>query len=84
MDLSGSVWEWCLNEYSNPERMEPEGSESRVVRGGSWNDGRAGARGLPQLQAPGPPPRLLWFPCGDPVSHPLSRSLENLVPAIVG
>jgi hypothetical protein len=36
MDLAGNVWEWCLNEYDNPERVGPEGSEPRVVRGGSW------------------------------------------------
>ena len=37
-DLSGNVWEWCLNEYENPERVQLEGSEWRVVRGGSWGD----------------------------------------------
>jgi formylglycine-generating enzyme required for sulfatase activity len=35
-DLSGNVWEWCLNEYSNPERVQLEGDEWRVLRGGSW------------------------------------------------
>lgn len=35
-DLSGNVWEWCLNEYEKPERVQPEGSELRVLRGGSW------------------------------------------------
>ncbi|MBX3000635.1 MAG: SUMF1/EgtB/PvdO family nonheme iron enzyme [Caldilineaceae bacterium] len=36
LDLSGNVWEWCLNEYSNPERIQDEGDEWRVLRGGSW------------------------------------------------
>ena len=37
-DLSGNVWEWCLNEYDNPDRTQVEGDANRVLRGGSWND----------------------------------------------
>ena len=37
-DLSGNVFEWCLNEYSKPENIQIGGSEIRVLRGGSWND----------------------------------------------
>jgi formylglycine-generating enzyme required for sulfatase activity len=36
LDLSGNVWERCLNEYRNPERVQLDGDEPRVVRGGSW------------------------------------------------
>jgi formylglycine-generating enzyme required for sulfatase activity len=36
LDLSGNVWEWCLNEYDNPERVQLEGHEWRVLRGGTW------------------------------------------------
>ncbi|AUB84032.1 formylglycine-generating enzyme family protein [Candidatus Thiodictyon syntrophicum] len=36
LDLSGNVWEWCLNEYKDPSRIQPGGTGSRVVRGGSW------------------------------------------------
>jgi formylglycine-generating enzyme required for sulfatase activity len=36
LDLSGNVWEWCLNEYRNPGRVQLEGEASRVLRGGSW------------------------------------------------
>ena len=36
LDLSGNVWEWCLNEYANPKRVEISGKESRALRGGSW------------------------------------------------
>jgi formylglycine-generating enzyme required for sulfatase activity len=36
-DLAGKVWEWCLNEYANPEHVQIAGEESRVLRGGSWN-----------------------------------------------
>lgn len=29
-DLSGNVWEWCLNEYTEGD------ASSRVLRGGGW------------------------------------------------
>lgn len=32
MDLSGNVWEGCLNEYRNPERLGPEGTVSRAAQ----------------------------------------------------
>ena len=35
-DLSGNVWEWCLNEYEQPNNTSEGGSETRVLRGGSW------------------------------------------------
>lgn len=35
-DLSGNVWEWCLNEYAQPDNNQASGSLARVVRGGSW------------------------------------------------
>jgi formylglycine-generating enzyme required for sulfatase activity len=36
LDLSGNVWEWCLNEYLTPEQVEVTGDRPRVVRGGSF------------------------------------------------
>jgi formylglycine-generating enzyme required for sulfatase activity len=36
-DLAGNVWEWCLNEYSKPNRCQVEGESARVLRGGSWS-----------------------------------------------
>jgi formylglycine-generating enzyme required for sulfatase activity len=35
-DMSGNVWELCLNEYDYPFREEKTGEDRRVVRGGSW------------------------------------------------
>jgi len=44
-DMAGDVWEWCrtkwIKDYSNYEKMvddNPIGSDSRVLRGGSWGD----------------------------------------------
>jgi formylglycine-generating enzyme required for sulfatase activity len=39
LDLSGNVWEWCLNEYENPSKVEVAGDALRVLRGGSWGSG---------------------------------------------
>jgi formylglycine-generating enzyme required for sulfatase activity len=36
LDMSGNVWEWCLNEYEKPDRIQEEGDTWRVLRGGSW------------------------------------------------
>jgi hypothetical protein len=38
LDLAGNVWEWCLNEYGEPDNTLLSGDESRVLRGGSWNN----------------------------------------------
>ncbi len=35
-DLSGNVWEWCLNEQEKPANIQPTGIELRVARGGAW------------------------------------------------
>ncbi len=50
MDMSGNVWEWCLSDYNKPQ-LDP-GKEklgtnnTRVLRGGSWDDGRDDARAV--------------------------------------
>ncbi|MEI7555827.1 SUMF1/EgtB/PvdO family nonheme iron enzyme [Candidatus Chlorohelix sp.] len=37
LDMSGNVWEWCLNKYYEPSEMAvDESGDSRVVRGGSY------------------------------------------------
>jgi formylglycine-generating enzyme required for sulfatase activity len=35
-DLSGNVWERCLNKYDTPENIQDSKTLGRVVRGGSW------------------------------------------------
>lgn len=45
VDMSGNVWEWCLNKYDEPEDISIDHSSlKREVRGGSWFFGRVNAR----------------------------------------
>jgi len=46
LDLGGTVSEWCLNAFDNPNNIGFPASptERRAVRGGSWDFGRAFAR----------------------------------------
>jgi formylglycine-generating enzyme required for sulfatase activity len=45
LDMSGNVWEWCVNKYDNPADMTIDQSNARrVVRGGSWDDDQLYAR----------------------------------------
>lgn len=36
-DMSGNVWEWCSDNYSN-SYAQPRNSSNRVLRGGFWNN----------------------------------------------
>jgi formylglycine-generating enzyme required for sulfatase activity len=38
VDMSGNVWEWCLNKYKTPEVTTIDQSGNwRVLRGGAWD-----------------------------------------------
>lgn len=57
MDMSGNVWEWCLNKHEKPHMITPDLSGGgRVVRGGAWSadsgDCRSSSRyyGRPHLR----------------------------------
>jgi formylglycine-generating enzyme required for sulfatase activity len=39
LDMCGNIWEWCINEYAAPKRIDFSVGERRVLRGGSWNTG---------------------------------------------
>ena len=52
LDLSGNVWEWCLNKYDDPEDTSIGGDDGRVVRGGSWLYHRDYARGAFRYRDP--------------------------------
>lgn len=44
LDMSGNVWEWCLNNYDNPGQTTLSGTARRVARGGSWTFDQSQAR----------------------------------------
>ena len=37
LDMCGNVWEWCLNEYRNPENTGVGEYETRVLCGGAYD-----------------------------------------------
>ncbi len=60
-DLSGNVWEWCQSKYAGqyhfPEDNDNNGTDVRVLRGGSWDYSQDFARAAYRLN--GYP--NLWF-----------------------
>lgn len=44
LDMSGNVWEWCLNDYHNPEvTVGYSNTNGKVLRGGSFSHDAYGA-----------------------------------------
>ena len=66
-DMAGTVWEWCLNAFDDPDNTAfPTSQEDRrVLRGGSWIY-RSGLRALghPHQEQPERPVRLRRLSCG--------------------
>ncbi len=52
MDMSGNVWEWCINDYDNPKNQGLTGEGRRVLRGGSWDDSPDYARAAYRFNVP--------------------------------
>jgi hypothetical protein len=74
MDMSGNVWEWCLNVHKNPSQVDIESKEPRSVRGGSWGYAQAYARCAYRfIPLPGRPGRLRRFSCVLRVPHLLNH-----------
>jgi C_GCAxxG_C_C family probable redox protein len=36
LEMSGNIWEWCLNCYEDPGELDLLRNDRRVLRGGSW------------------------------------------------
>jgi formylglycine-generating enzyme required for sulfatase activity len=46
LDMAGTVWEWCLNAFDNPDEvgLPTAADDAQVLRGGSWSNNQDHAR----------------------------------------
>jgi formylglycine-generating enzyme required for sulfatase activity len=46
LDLTGTLWEWCLNQFEDPDFIgsPSDDTDRRTVRGGAWDRGKDHAR----------------------------------------
>src|SRR5262249_50263853 len=44
LDMMGNIWEWCVNEFEIPARVDLSGDNIRAVRGGAATFNRESAR----------------------------------------
>ena len=52
-DLSGNVWEWCLNKYDSSSIIAPDDSnDPRILMGGGWDSAPVVARCTFRLSSP--------------------------------
>ena len=61
LDLSGNVWEWCLNEYETSRKIQETGGKGRVLRGGSWYNNHYDAAAVRRHRLN---PNYLWLNYG--------------------
>jgi len=77
LDMSGNVWEWCINSYDKPEKIDISTDSRRVVRGGSWSLIRGSARAAFRFFSYAPVARYDFLGFRVVCSSPIIRTTEH-------